>query len=158
MLKYVGNALSEMCNLGVNLKRLANVPVIYCLIASHLRITSIISFAHDSSIWAWLKETSLPLQHQWDKHPLLLEKSTSIVATHTRASWYSLSAGISAGVLTSGLGSSPHGPPHSMLASVHTVFLHDGSGIQEQVSQIFWSLEADPEIVWHYFCHIPLVQ
>lgn len=98
MLKYVGNALSEICNLGMNLKRLANVPVIYCLIASHLRITSIISFAHDSSIWAWLKKTSLPLQHQWDKRPLVLEESTSIVTTHTRASWYSVSWDLSWGV------------------------------------------------------------
>lgn len=28
----------------------------------------------------------------------------------------------------------------------YMVFLHGGSGIQEQVSQISWSLEADPEI------------
>lgn len=125
MLKSVGNALSERRNLRTNFQRLANIPVIYCWIASHLRthksflLFMILQFEHGLGSW-FVPVVSVgegPLNWKINLHSSLIT---------WLANCYSASAGISAGLLTSGFGSLGlhmrlFGLPHSMLASEYMI-------------------------------------
>lgn len=98
MLKYVGNALWERWNLSVNLKKLSfENLVIYCWIASHPR-TSVNSFAHDSAMWAWIKQGGISLRHQQGKIRWDWKINFHCSSDTCLANCYSLSAGISAGI------------------------------------------------------------